>query len=219
MTKYESILNALSASKDIFSEEDLLNLYKLLLRAYAKGTPARDTIWNAILRDPRLSQFKEKLIEQCLREYNEPPSLSRDVDRFSNGPSMSLVPVHLHKGSYKGTWVFREADTDGANPSAPHAHAGEGVGRKHAHDKLNPYTGEICDSKGHGTGEFIDFDDYKSIWENKRFRELVEKNVKYTHEDPVYTNLNEIIKFVDAAIKQGRRLTPEEWEQVRKIHR
>lgn len=71
MTKYESILNALSASKNTFSEEDLLNLYELLLHAYAKGTPARGTIWNVILRDPRLSQFKEKLVKQFLWEYKE----------------------------------------------------------------------------------------------------------------------------------------------------
>lgn len=248
MTKYESILNALSASKNTFSEEDLLNLYELLLHAYAKGTPARGTIWNVILRDPRLSQFKEKLVKQFLweykellerflrayntprserselverflREYNELSSLSRDVDRFSNDPSMLHLMVNLCEGKYNGEWEFRKADTDGANPSAPHAHA-KNAAKKYADAKLNPYTGEICDSKGHSTGKFIYFDDYKKKYGGKEdFADFVTESVNCTHDHPVYTNVDEIIKSVKAAIKQGRILTPAEWKQVRKIYR
>ena len=110
MTKYESILNALSASKNTFSEEDLLNLYELLLHAYAKGTPARGTIWNVILRDPRLSQFKEKLVKQFLWEYKE--LLERFLRAYNTPPVRNAA--NLSNGScgnttnsppFQETWI------------------------------------------------------------------------------------------------------------------
>lgn len=161
---------------------------------------------------------RSELVERFLREYNELSSLSRDVDRFSNDPSMLHLMVNLCEGKYNGEWEFRKADTDGANPSAPHAHA-KNAAKKYADAKLNPYTGEICDSKGHSTGKFIYFDDYKKYGGKEDFADFVTESVNCTHDHPVYTNVDEIIKSVKAAIKQGRILTPAEWKQVRKIYR
>lgn len=248
MTKYESILNALSASKNTFSEEDLLNLYELLLHAYAKGTPARGTIWNVILRDPRLSQFKEKLVKQFLweykellerflRAYNTPPV--RNAANLSNGscgnttnsPPFQETWIDFQMTLQCSTlWSISVRENIMGNGSSGRLiqtaqilpllmHTLKTPLKKYADAKLNPYTGEICDSKGHSTGKFIYFDDYKKIWGKEDFADFVTESVNCTHDHPVYTNVDEIIKSVKAAIKQGRILTPAEWKQVRKIYR
>lgn len=196
MYRYDRILAIIRNHN--FSQEELVDLYRLLMDKYGKDSRAWRIILQNMLEDPRL---QDAVIVAVIGE--EESRKLWDVNE-TTGPGIPSFSLKSRKGN---KWIFHKNDSD-RKPSAPHGHL---------YDKgevLNPFTGEVFSKKGNRNKPLRKEKSsvIKDLWADPEFKKMAEETISR-----VYVNPQKIIDAVCKYCQKGKLIPHDEWEKIAQV--